>query len=102
MSDFEHRGNERHPISLRGKCRTGRGLRDDVWISDISESGCCISTNGLHLSSGSPLVVRPDGLEGMISEVRWTEGLKAGVQFAEPLYTPVVEHLASCWKAKSA
>lgn len=91
---FQDRAAKRHQISLKGQCRTGSGL------SDISERGCCISTNGMLLYSGSRLVVRPDGLEGLVGEVRWTDGLKAGLQFAEPLYSPVVQHVANLWRAE--
>ena len=37
----------RKPLVLAAKCRTMSGMRDEAVLSDISASGCCITTRGL-------------------------------------------------------
>jgi hypothetical protein len=88
------RHRQRKPVKLPAKCRTQGGLRDTGRISDISAKGCCITTNGLFVRVGLKVVIRPEGLEGLMGEVRWIEGERAGIEFEHPLYEPVVDHLA--------
>lgn len=88
------RHKHRKPVELPANCRTQSGLRGSGRISDISPQGCCISTNGLFVRVGLKVVIRPEGLEGVLGTVRWIDGERAGIEFDKPLYEPVVDHLA--------
>lgn len=88
------RRTQRQPVELAAQCRTQSGLRDRGQISDISSEGCCVTTNSLFVRVGARIVIRPDGMEGLTGIVRWIEGNKAGVEFDNPVYGPVVDHLA--------
>lgn len=79
---------------LAAQCRTQSGLRDSGFISDISPEGCCVSTNSLFFRVGTRVVIRPEGLEGLTGTVRWIQGDRAGVEFDQPIYGPVLDHLA--------
>jgi hypothetical protein len=84
----------RKPVVLTAQCRTQSGLRDQGSISDISPEGCCVTTNSLFFRVGTRVVIRPEGIEGLTGTVRWIVGDRAGVEFDQPLYAPVVDHLA--------
>ncbi|MDE2405907.1 MAG: PilZ domain-containing protein [Sphingomonadales bacterium] len=79
---------------MGARCRTLSGIRDEGAIHDISEHGCCVTMRALCLSVGNRVVVKPDGLEGIFGVVRWIAGGKAGIEFEQPLYGPIVEHLS--------
>ena len=84
---------ERRAIELGAQCRTQSGLRDRGKISDISAEGCCVITNDLFVKIGARVVIRPEGMEGLSGVVRWIDGNRAGIEFDQPLYPPVVDHL---------
>lgn len=85
---------DRKPVVLSAQCRTQSGLRDQGSISDISPEGCCVTTNSLFFRVGTRVVIRPEGMEGLTGTVRWIAGERAGVEFDNPIYAPVVDHLA--------
>ena len=41
------------------------------------------------------MVIRPEGMEGLTGVVRWINGNQAGVEFDNPLYAPIVDHLSA-------
>ncbi|MDE8653096.1 PilZ domain-containing protein [Novosphingobium album (ex Liu et al. 2023)] len=92
--EIRPRRAERKPVVLAAQCRTQSGLRDSGEISDISREGCCIATRALLLRVGARVVIRPTGLEGLTGVVRWISGDRAGIEFDQPLYEPIVDHIA--------
>jgi len=87
------RRSNRRPVSLTAQCRTLSGLRDMGEIENISAEGCLVRTSSLFFKVGARVVVRPDGMEGLSGVVRWIKGDYAGVEFDQPIYGPVLEHL---------
>jgi hypothetical protein len=85
---------QRRSLKLAATCRTQSGLRDDALISDISQYGCCLTTRTFIVRIGTRVFIRPNGLEGLSGVIRWINGNHAGVEFDNPLYEPVVEHLS--------
>lgn len=63
-------------------------------IFDISENGCCVSTDSLFFKVGTRVIIRPEGMEGLTGVVRWISNDKAGIEFDTPIYGPVIDHLA--------
>lgn len=60
------RRTQRLPLILPARCRSRSGFVDRVVISDLSEHGCRIDSMALILGVGDMVVVRPDGVEGLI------------------------------------
>jgi hypothetical protein len=87
------RRSERLSIVLPARCRSRSGFVDRVVITDISLEGCCIESCALTVKKGDLVVIQPESLEGLCGQVRWVDKHMAGIEFARPLYAPVVEHL---------
>lgn len=88
------RKEARSNVVMHARCRTLSGIRDEGAIHDISAHGCCVTMRALCLSVGNRVIVKPDGMEGIFGIVRWIAGGKAGIEFEQPLYGPIVEHLS--------
>ncbi len=95
MSTASHsfRRSERLPVVIPARCRTRSGFADRLAIHDISREGCRVESLAITLHAGDPVVITPEMLEGLCGTVRWVSGNSAGIEFATPLYGPVVEHL---------
>jgi hypothetical protein len=87
------RRNERLPVVIPARCRTRSGFADRLVIRDISREGCRVESLAITVHAGDLVVVTPSMLEGLCGTVRWVVGNTAGIEFATPLYGPVVEHL---------
>ena len=62
--------------------------------SDYRDARVCSEESlAITLHAGDLVVVTPAMLEGQCGTVRWVVGNEAGIEFATPLYGPVVEHL---------
>ena len=104
------RRSERIQVTLPARCRAHRSLNADVVLSDLTAEGCCIFTKNIFLRVGERVVIRPESLEGLPAIVRWVYRHQAGVEFEQPLYGPVAEHLQqryvafppqSAWQTRS-
>jgi hypothetical protein len=84
---------ERFGVVIPARCRSRSGFVDRVVVADISRHGCRIESQALTMHQGDLVVVTPAGLEGLCGTVRWVENHTAGIEFATPLYGPVVDHL---------
>jgi PilZ domain len=87
------RRSERIGLVLPARCRSRSGFVDRVVIADLSCHGCRIESFALTMHQGDLVVITPHSLEGICGTVRWVSGHSAGIEFASPLYAPVVEHL---------
>lgn len=85
---------ERRPIVLPARCRSRTGFVNHVVITDLSPDGCRIEGRGLTLIADDLVTLRPEGLESVVGVVRWYGNRQAGIEFQQPLYQPVVDHLA--------
>lgn len=87
------RREERLAVTIPARCRTRSGFADRLMIRDISRLGCQVESLAITLHAGDLVVVTPAMLEGLCGKVRWVRGNSAGIEFATPLYGPVVDHL---------
>ncbi len=87
------RSCERREVVLPAKCRSRTGFVNHVIITNLSAQGCRIESHSLTLGADDLVTLRPEGLEGLIGVIRWRRNHHAGVQFINPLYEPVVDHL---------
>ena len=87
------RCSERKEIILPARCRSRSGFVNHVVITNLSAEGCRIESHGLTVGEEDLVTLRPEGLEGLVGEIRWRRNHKAGIRFVQPLYAPVVDHL---------
>lgn len=87
------RKSKRLPLEMRVRMRPRSGRVEEVWLSDISEDGCCIAFKGYPVDVGQKILIQPGAIEGLVGTVIWAIDGRAGIAFAQPLYGPVVEHL---------
>lgn len=75
------------------RCRIAPGQSPEVWLTEISVTGCQILVREGLLSQGQYVVIKPKGIEGVPGVVRWLLGEAAGVEFERPLHAAVLAHL---------
>lgn len=90
-----HPRNSRTAVRMPATCRSSTGLRDEGWLEDISDVGCCLVTRATCFKVGSHVVLRPGGLEGITGVVRWVGANRCGIEFSRPLYGAVFDHLCT-------
>lgn len=84
---------ERLALVLPGRCRTIGGIAENVVIHDLSAFGCRIAAGSLAVQPGARVIVKPGTMEGLTGTVRWVGRQVAGIEFEQPLYAPLVDHL---------
>jgi hypothetical protein len=99
MGRTNQRRASRASVLMPASCRTATGRRGDVSIVDLTAEGCRIFTKAVPLSVGLKLRIRAQSLESLPGVVRWVRGGFAGIEFDNPLYGPVAEHLQRVYSA---
>lgn len=93
MAGSERRTTNRKKIRKEVRCLTSLGPLPEVWLSDLSLSGCQVVMRNGQLTAGQILMIRPEGLESLEATVRWVITDRAGIEFAYPLHPSVFDHL---------
>jgi hypothetical protein len=97
MGDIVHtmdlRQEQRHPVEIQGRYRTGSGIPRDVIVTDLSEHGCRIFDRFCNLGIGRFITIRVGSIGPLGARVMWRESNLAGLQFSEPLHPRVLEHV---------
>ena len=93
------RREDRLDVTIPARCRTRSGFADRLMIRDLSSRGCRVESLAITLHAGDLVVVTPSMLEGQCGTVRWVVGNSGGIEFATPLYGPVVDHLHREYRA---
>ncbi|GAA4051156.1 PilZ domain-containing protein [Parerythrobacter jejuensis] len=92
-SGFNKRRGERKNTGIAGRYRTGSGTPRDVWITDLSQTGCRFYDRFGTMQPGKALTLRIGTFGPVPAKVRWWENHTNGVQFEEPLHESVFEHI---------
>lgn len=92
-AEMTERKSRRLEVILPARCRSRSGFVDHVIITDISTGGCRVESKALTMHAGDLVVVSPKVIEGLCGKVCWVKGHLAGIEFLQPLYGPVVDHL---------
>lgn len=90
---------ERAYVSVSATCRTATGRSGQVVITDLSAYGCCVFRSAVAMSEGLRIMLKPEGLGPIAGIVRWSARGDAGIEFENPLYGPVAEHLQRVHRA---
>ena len=89
------RREDRIPVEILSKFRTGSGRAHMVQVSNLSRSGCMLHQNFSALEPGKKLTLRLGTVGPIESIVRWKDGLDLGIEFEVPLHPSVFEHIVS-------
>lgn len=89
----EGRKDSRHSVEVWGQYRTPNGLKRDVPIKDLSETGCRFYDKFSSLLGGVEINLRIETLGPFPATVRWQEGGYVGVAFHNRLYGPTFDHI---------
>ena len=95
------RRKPRQGTAMPGRLRFNVTTRAAVAVTDLSVHGCRIAT-ATGLAVDSPVFVRLDQLGALRAIVRWQRDGAAGLEFDQPLYPPVYDHLLAEWPARGA
>ncbi|MCW1430200.1 PilZ domain-containing protein [Novosphingobium sp. JCM 18896] len=77
----DRRTSERFPLLIDSRCTIGGGRTADVWLIDISRTGCQVFNYPGPFSPGAGVIVFDRHGEGVAGNVAWVSGTKAGVKF---------------------
>ena len=83
---------ERRIVNLAARLREPGATIADAEVMDLSTDGYMAVTD-LKLETGTTVWLKLPGLEAQNSRVVWTEGGKAGFQFATPLHQATLDML---------
>ncbi len=89
----EHRREERHVVTVAGRYRPRFGGSRDVWIKDISESGCRFFDRFSVLAVDTAILVKVGNVGPIAAGVKWRDGHTVGAEFERPLHPSVLEHI---------
>jgi len=89
----EARKDGRHPIEVWGQYRMQSGVRRDIPIKDLSETGCRFYDKFSSLLPGAEITLKIETLGPFPATVRWQEGGYVGVEFEHRLYGPTFDHI---------
>ena len=92
-TDREPRGEPRHIVELEGKYRARMGRSRDIWIKDVSQTGCRFFDRYSILDVGATISFRIGSIGPICAEVRWRERSTVGIRFEQPLHPAVLEHV---------
>lgn len=87
--------DERRRIGIVGRYRTGSGIARDVWITDLSRTGCRFFDRFGTMQPGKALTLKIGSVGPLPATVRWWENQVNGVQFEQPLHESVYDHICA-------
>jgi hypothetical protein len=98
----------KQPIVLLARIRARKGTINDIRVLDLSLAGCIIDRCALSLACNERVLIKLPGLALMPCYVCWMEESTVGLEFEQPLYEPVLDHLlrtcaqeAGTWSRKA-
>ena len=83
----------KQPLVLLAKIRARKGTISDIRVLDLSLAGCIIDRRALSLARDERVLIKLPGLALMACYVCWMEEHTVGLEFEQPLYEPVLDHL---------
>ena len=93
MTQPDRRKHPRLETNQKADFRDLDGILPEVWLVDLTVSGCQVIIGKGHLTVGQQVVIRPNGFDELPAIVRWIEDDRAGIEFANDLYPAVFDHL---------
>ena len=98
MSDDRNIGKRlasRRNVGIEGRYRSGSGRARDVWITDLSKTGCRFYDKFGTMQQGKAITLRIGSIGPILATVRWWDNHVNGVQFDQPLHDSVYDHICA-------
>jgi hypothetical protein len=92
---MSERREQRIPVEILSRYRTGSGRVHTVHVSNLSQTGCLLHQNFSVLEQGKVLTIRLGEIGPIDSIVRWKKGLEVGIEFTTPLHPSVFDHIVN-------
>lgn len=89
----DKRATERVRLSLEGELRWGTNPWGKVLLEDLSAGGFKAQWRPM-CPVGTPVSVKIAGLSPLRATLRWKNNDYIGCEFDNPLYQPLVDHIA--------
>ena len=95
MSDS--RRDPRRVVQVAGnyRARNQVGGARDIWIKNISETGCQFFDKFSILEVDTSILFRIGNVGPIAAQVRWRDRFIVGIRFDQPLYPSVLEHIVA-------
>ena len=100
MQPHHSRRERRHSIKVYGRFRYN-GRAYEIPLLDLSEHGCRFFDRHGTLKVGTELLMHIEKLGPFSVIVRWSKDEYVGVEFATPLYGPILDHIVSLYGGKA-
>lgn len=101
VGSMENRRSERHEVTVAGAWRQRNNYSRDIWIKDISETGCRFHDRFSVLEVDKDILVRIGKIGPIPAKVRWREGHTVGASFDNPLHPGVLDHIVKFMSEKT-
>jgi hypothetical protein len=88
-SSADQRGAPRARLTVDAPCSVTPGTWPQVWLTDLSLSGCRLKVPGSPFSAGHRAVVNVKRLDGLSGTVVWSHRGAVGIRFDKPLHEAV-------------
>jgi hypothetical protein len=89
-SAYDRRRYQRTPVSIGAGLGSAQDRPStDVTVVDLSEGGCGIESSA-WLEAGARVWLKLPGLQSWPARVAWADGVRAGLEFDQPLHPAVV------------
>ncbi len=89
----EKRREDRYSVVLDARIRNGSGVVHEAMVSDLSRTGCRITSPRRRLGPNSFLTITVAGVGFLDARVQWRDGNEHGIRFDRPLHQAVLDHI---------
>lgn len=89
----DRREEDRLSLVLNARCQFGQKQLSEVWLIDVSTTGCQLFNRPGLFRTGQQVVISHWHDRGFRGEVVWATDMKAGVRFASALPGDAIEGL---------
>ena len=85
--------DERAVVVIAGTCRIGERPSQDVLVTDLGPSGCCLRGTWLGVTRSEALTLHIGDVGPLAARLKWTRRDSLGVAFDEPLSAETLARL---------
>jgi hypothetical protein len=92
----------REAVAIEGTCRIGERAAEDVLVTDLGLSGCCLRGTWLGVTKSEPLTLHIADAGPLAARLKWARRGSLGVAFDEPLDPETLARLCENASGNSA
>jgi hypothetical protein len=87
--------DRRASVAIDGTCRIGERPAEDVVVTDLGLSGCCLRGTWLGVTKADPLTLHIGDVGPLAAKLKWARRGSLGVAFDEPLAAATLARLCA-------